>query len=52
MKERFAKPTLEVVMFDAEDVIVTSGCSGNCLDVCTGYCRDVCGHDCQNVTYY
>ncbi len=50
MKERFAKPTLEVVTFDAEDVIVTSGCSGNCLVVCAGICHDVCDHDCQDVT--
>ena len=42
MKERFAKPTLEVVTFDAEDVIVTSGCSlVDCNDVCYNVMCDV-----------
>ena len=44
MKERFVKQTLEVVTFDAEDVIVTSGCSlVDCDDVCYGViCNAYC----------
>ena len=38
-KERFEKPEMEKVMFETEDVIVTSGgCSPDCVNVCTSNC--------------
>lgn len=37
--EKFEKPEMEKVMFEAEDVIVTSGsCSGNCPTDGSVYC--------------
>lgn len=37
-KEKFEKPDAEMVTFSAEDVIVTSGCSGDCGSVCNPDC--------------
>ena len=37
-KEKFEKPDAEMVTFSAEDVIVTSGCSGDCIKVCENDC--------------
>ncbi len=52
-KERFEKPNMEKIMFEAEDVIVTSGgCSGDCVSICQNNCRDVCGHDCAIITLF
>ncbi len=51
MKEKFTKPTLEVIPFDAEDIIVTSGgCKGDCIRVCPTNCYQVCSPECQHVT--
>ncbi len=51
MKEKFEKPTLEIVSFTCEDIIRTSGgCSGDCLEVCSGVCHHICDYDCSNVT--
>lgn len=36
------KPAFEVVAFDAEDVIVTSGCSMDCPDDCGWVCDNKC----------
>lgn len=44
--KKFEKPEMEKVMFEAEDVIVTSGgptCSGNCSDVGSRACDDDIG---------
>lgn len=38
MKERFLKPEMEVITFSGEDIITTSGCSGDCGAICTNYC--------------
>ena len=41
-KERFEKPEMEKVMFETEDVIVTSGgCSPDCTLICTNDCQTV-----------
>ena len=38
--KKFEKPEMEKVMFEAEDVIVTSGdCSENCPNDGSGYCK-------------
>jgi hypothetical protein len=39
-KEKFEKPMMEVVRFEAEDIIVTSqgGCTYQCKDICTDDC--------------
>ncbi len=50
MKARMEKPQMEMVMFEAEDVIATSGCSRDCLDVCRGECSSVCEYNCRSVT--
>ena len=38
MKENFVKPLMEVVTFNAEDIIQTSGCQGDCGLVCVNKC--------------
>lgn len=43
MKDKFEKPMMQKINFEAEDIIVTSG--GGCL----GYCERVCDHDCIQV---
>ncbi len=50
-KMKFEKPEMEKVMFEAEDVIVTSGgCNGgDCAHVCGLDCKDVCSPDCRIV---
>ena len=41
MRERFEKPEMEKIAFEAEDIIVTSGQCGICdLD-----CDDICKND-------
>lgn len=47
-KMKFEKPEMEKVMFEAEDVIVTSGgCTWDCAHVCEVDCRDVCSPVCH-----
>lgn len=51
MREKFEKPAMEKIKFEAEDIIVTSGggckpycgmvCSSDCIQICTGICHDV-----------
>lgn len=52
MKARMDKPQMEMVMFEAEDIITSSGggCSGDCIDVCRDECSTVCSYNCKNVT--
>ena len=38
VKEKFEKPVLEIVRFDTEDIIQTSGCRGDCVKVCEWHC--------------
>ncbi len=45
MKEKYNKPTLEIIEFTAEDIITTSGGDSGC----NTYCKDVCIPDCQRV---
>lgn len=50
MKEMFEKPVMEMIEFDSEDIIITSG---GCLDdecdfVCTNHCRT---YSCSDVCY-
>ena len=49
--KKFEKPEMEKVMFEAEDVIVTSGgCTSDCKIVCNTYCTMVCTGVCHEVT--
>lgn len=49
-KMKFEKPEMEKVMFEAEEVIVTSGgCQGYCSVVCNAECSDVCDNNCKIV---
>ena len=48
-KEKFEIPHMEIVTFDAEDVISTSSCPMNCDVVCSTNCKDVCTNECQSV---
>lgn len=48
-KEKFETPHMEIVTFDAEDVISTSSCPTKCTIVCDTHCKDVCTNDCINV---
>lgn len=48
-KEKFETPHMEIVTFDAEDVISTSSCPNRCSLVCDFNCNDVCTRDCQSV---
>lgn len=55
MKDKFEKPMMQKINFEAEDIIVTSGectskCSGDCLSVCSGNCYHICDNDCQVIT--
>lgn len=51
MKARMEKPQMEMVMFEAEDIITSSGgCSGDCIKVCTNDCIEVCSGVCHEVT--
>lgn len=43
MKKKFERPEMEVIRFEAEDVIVTSG-------GCSPDCGVICGIDCRSVT--
>ena len=50
-KMKFEKPEMEKVMFEAEDVIVTSGgCTGDCQHICSNDCMMVCTVVCHNIT--
>lgn len=56
MKEKYNKPTIEVIAFTTEDIITTSGsCAGDCGFVCSGECQSVtcntntCQTNCINV---
>jgi predicted oxidoreductase len=49
-KMKFEKPEMEKVMFEAEDVIVTSGgCTGNCNVICDNDCMTVCAPVCHDI---
>lgn len=50
MKKEFKKPSLEVITFQSEDIITTSGgtCTGDV--VCSSDCRSVCKGNCYSVT--
>ena len=49
--KKFEKPEMEKVMFEAEDVIVTSGgCTSKCQTVCYGDCMVHCASVCHNIT--
>ena len=51
MREKFEKPAMEKIKFEAEDIIVTSGgCSGHCNMVCNNDCMQVCSGVCHEVT--
>jgi hypothetical protein len=51
MKARLEKPEMEMVMFEAEDIITASGdCSGDCIIICPDHCIEVCKGICQHVT--
>lgn len=42
INEKFERPEMKIIKFDAEDVIVTSGgCSGDCVFVCSEDCLSV-----------
>ena len=42
MKKKFERPEMEVIRFEAEDVIMTSGgCSSDCGFVCETDCKRV-----------
>lgn len=42
MKKKFERPEMEVIRFEAEDVIMTSGgCSPDCGVVCSTDCKSV-----------
>ncbi len=44
VREKFKKPEMDVVTFNAEDIIVTSGsCSGNCPNDGSSYCGEDLG---------
>lgn len=47
MKEMFEKPVMEMIEFDSEDVIATSGCAGYCGFDCNPYCQSVCHGYCM-----
>lgn len=56
MKNKFEKPRIEKIEFEAEDIIVTSGgcnsdskCPTNCITVCYGDCTQVCSTNCIHV---
>lgn len=50
-KMKFEKPEMEKVMFEAEDVIVTSGgCMGDCQHICGNDCQMICEGICYSVT--
>lgn len=44
MKDKFEKPRLEIIKFDTDDVIQTSGCHGFCKDVCAPDCIIIGDH--------
>ena len=48
--EKFEKPVMEKITFEAEDIIVTSGCSGDCRRICSTDCITVCQGVCHEVT--
>lgn len=49
--KKFEKPEMEKVMFEAEDVIVTSGgCTSHCRTVCNSDCGMVCTVVCHDIT--
>lgn len=50
-KMKFEKPEMEKVMFEAEDVIVTSGgCTGKCNVICGDDCITVCASVCHDIS--
>ncbi len=50
MKEMFEKPVMDLILFDSEDIIITSGCPSDdeCDFVCTNHCRT---YSCSDVCY-
>lgn len=52
---KFVMPEMEIVSFDSNDVIATSGaipCRGFCTEVCPNDCQVFCGGHCSVVTDY
>ena len=52
---KFVMPEMEIVSFDSNDVIATSGaapCRGFCMQVCPTDCQTVCYTFCGQVTEY
>ncbi len=45
--KKLEKPNMEIVRFDADDVVASSGCSGDCISVCEGICERVCEPQCM-----
>lgn len=41
INEKFERPEMKIIKFDAEDVIVTSGGCSDCGVVCVGDCMSV-----------
>lgn len=50
-KMKFEKPLMEIVLFEAEDIVVASGgCIGNCNHICDLDCISVCTGICHDIT--
>lgn len=47
MKARLEKPEMEMVMFEAEDIITTSACYPVCETVCVNNCITICDYQCH-----
>lgn len=47
MKEKFLKPEMEVITFNGEDIITTSGCGKDCPT----NCGMICANDCITVVH-
>ena len=50
MRESFEKPEMQMLSFDAEDIITTS-CSSDCDPVCENHCKSgICTGNCYSDT--
>ncbi len=47
-KMKFEKPFMEIVLFEAEDIVVASG---GCISNCIGNCNHICDNDCISVCF-
>ncbi len=52
MKESFKKPKMQMISFEAEDIIITSGgCTSDCDPVCENHCKSgICTGNCYSDT--